>query len=142
MEIIKNKIQSGVYKPSSSSYWSRWFCILKKDKKVLRIVHDLQPLNTVTVKDSGVPLMIEQYAESFGGRGRYGMFDLFVGYDQCALAEESRDLTTFQTPLGTYKLTSIPMGSTNSMQIFHGDTMFLLQEKIPHVTIPFVAIYQ
>ena len=138
IEIIKNKIQSGVYEPSNSSYRSRWFCVLKKDGKSLRIVHDLQPLNAVAIKDSGVPPMLEQYAESFGGRGCYGMFDLFVGYDQRGLNNKSRDLTTFQTPLGTYRLTSIPMGYTNSMQIFHGDTTFLLQEEIPHVTIPFV----
>ncbi|KAF9553054.1 hypothetical protein CPC08DRAFT_738030 [Agrocybe pediades] len=30
------------------------------------------------------------------------------------------------------------MGYTNSMQIQHGDTTFLLQDEIPHVTIPFV----
>ena len=30
------------------------------------------------------------------------------------------------------------MGYTNLMQIFHGDTTFLLQEEIPHVTIPFI----
>ena len=138
VEIIKSKIQSGVYEPSNSSYRSRWFCVLKKDGKSLRIVHDLQPLNAVAVKDSGVPPMLEQYAESFGGRGCYGMFDLFVGYDQRALANRSRDLTTFQTPLGTFRLTSIPMGYTNSMQIFHGDTTFLLQEEIPHITIPYV----
>ena len=47
-------------------------------------------------------------------------------------------MTTFQTPLGTLRLTSIPMGYTNSMQIFHGDTTFLLQEEIPHVTEPFI----
>ena len=28
---------------SNSSYWSRWFCVLKKDGKSLRIVHNLQP---------------------------------------------------------------------------------------------------
>ena len=138
IEVIKNKIRTGVYEPSNSSYRSRWFCVLKKDKKSLRLVHDLQPLNAVVIKDSAVPPTIEPYAESFGGRACYGMFDLFVGFDQRALAPQSRDLTTFQTPLGTYRLTSIPMGYTNSMQIFHGDTTFLLQEEIPHVTVPFI----
>ena len=37
-----------------------------------------------------------------------------------------------------YRLTSIPMGYTNSIQIFYGDTTFLLQEEIPQVTIPFI----
>lgn len=138
VEVIKNKIASGIYEPSNSSYRSRWFCVVKKDGKSLRIVHDLQPLNAVAIKDSALPPMIEQYAESFGGRGCYAMFDLFVGFDQRSLATESRDLTTFQTPLGTFRLTSIPMGYTNSMQIQHGDTTFILQNEIPHVTIPFV----
>jgi len=138
VEIIKDKISSGIYEPSNSSYRSRWFCVLKKDGKSLRIVHDLQPLNAVAIKDSAVPPIIEPYAESFGGKACYSMFDLFVGFDQRELAQQSRDLTTFQTPLGTFRLTSIPMGYTNSMQIFHGDTTFLLQEEIPHVTVPFI----
>jgi hypothetical protein len=138
VDIIKAKISAGVYEPSSSSYRSRWFCVLKKDGKSLRLVHDLQPLNAVTIKDSGVPPIVETYAESFGGRGCYGIFDLFVGFDQRALAHESRDLTTFQTPLGTLRLTSIPMGYTNSMQIQHGDLTFLLQDEIPDVAVPFV----
>lgn len=138
VEVIRNKIQSGIYEASSSSYRSRWFCVLKKDGKSLRIVHDLQPLNAVTIKDSALPPTVEQYAEGFGGRGCYAMFDLFVGFDQRALSTQSRDLTTFHTPLGTFRLTSIPMGYTNSMQIQHGDITFLLQDEIPQVTVPFV----
>ena len=138
IEVLKNKIQAGVYEPSSSSYRSRWFCVLKKDKKSLRLVHDLQALNAVTIRDSAVPPIIEPYAESFRGRACYAMFDLFVGFNQRSLAVKSRDLTTFQTPFGAYRLTSIPMGYTNAMQIFHGDTIFILQEEIPHVTVPFI----
>lgn len=138
VDIIKAKIAAGVYEPSSSSYRSRWFCVLKKDKKSLRIVHDLQPLNAITIKDSGLPPTVEQYAESFGSRGCYGIFDLFVGFDQRSLASQSRDLTMFQTPLGTLRLTSIPMGYTNSMQIQHGDLTFLLQDEIPDIAVPFV----
>ena len=135
---IRDKIKSGIYETSNSSYRSRWFAVLKKDGKSIRLVHDLQPLNQVSIKDSAVPPTIEPYAESFGARSIYTVFDLFVGFDQCELAIQLRDLTTFQTPLGTFRLTSIPMGYTNSMQIFHGDTTFILQDKIPDVTIPFI----
>lgn len=90
IDIIKAKISAGVYEPSSSSYRSRWFCVLKKDGKSLQLVHDLQPLNAVTIKDSGVPPIIEQYAESFGGRSCYTVLDLFVGFDQWKLAPKSR----------------------------------------------------
>jgi len=138
VEIIKSKIAAGVYKPSNSSYRSRWFCVLKKDEKSLRLVHDLQPLNAVVVKDAGLPPIVEQYAESFGARGYYGIFDLMVRFDQRALALQSQDLTTFQSPLSTLCLTSISMGYTNSMQIQHRDLTFLLQDEIPDIAVPFV----
>ena len=134
---IRDKIKSGIYETSNSSYRSRWFAVLKKDGKSIRLVHDLQPLNQVSIKDSAVPPTIEPYAESFGARSIYTVFDLFIGFDQRELAVQSRDLTTFQTPLGTFRLTSIPMGYTNSMQIFHGDTTFILQDKILDITIQF-----
>ncbi|KIN96992.1 hypothetical protein M404DRAFT_32723 [Pisolithus tinctorius Marx 270] len=35
VQIIKEKIAAGVYEPSTSSYRSRWFCIVKKDGKSL-----------------------------------------------------------------------------------------------------------
>ncbi|KAF9553053.1 hypothetical protein CPC08DRAFT_646115, partial [Agrocybe pediades] len=79
--VIKAKILSGIYEHSDSSYRSRWFWVLKKDGKSICIVHDLQPLNAVTIKNSALPPHTEQYAESFGARGCYAVFDLFVGFD-------------------------------------------------------------
>jgi hypothetical protein len=96
------------------------------------------PLNQVTIRDAAVPPITEPYAESFGARACYGILDLFVSYDQRTIDKRSRDLTTFQTPLGTKRLTRVPMGYTNATQIMHGDVTFTLQEEIPHVTIPFV----
>ncbi|KAF7763894.1 hypothetical protein Agabi119p4_8431 [Agaricus bisporus var. burnettii] len=136
VDIIKAKISSGVYEPSNSSYRSRWFCVLKKDGKSLRLVHDLQPLNAVTIKDSGLPPMVEQYAESFGGRGCYGVFDLLVGFDQRSLSPDSRDLTTFQTPVGTLRLTSIPMGYSGQQN--PSNVLYLLNECIISIQIKFL----
>ena len=116
IKIIRDKIASGTYEPSSSSYRSRWFTVLKKNGK-LRIVHDLQPLNAVTIRDSAVPPYTEQLTESFGGRSCYGLLDLFVGYDERALHVDSRDLTTFPMPFGAYRLTSVPMGWSNTVSV-------------------------
>lgn len=138
LDVVREKIAAGVYEQSNSSYRSRWFTVLRKGGGKLRIVHDLQPLNAVTIRDSGVPPYTEQLAESCGGRACYGLLDLFVGYDERTLAMESRDLTTFQTPLGTFRLTCVPMGWSNSVPIFHGDVTYTLQDEIPDVTIPFL----
>jgi Integrase zinc binding domain/RNase H-like domain found in reverse transcriptase len=66
------------------------------------------------------------------------MLDLYVGYDERALSPSSRDLTTFQTPYGALRLTTLPMGWTNSVPIFHDDVTYILQPEIPHVTQPYI----
>ena len=138
IQILKEKIRVGVYERSNSSYQSKWFCVLKKDGKSLRLVHDLQPLNAVTIKDSGAPPILEFYADNLGGWGCYTGLDLFVAFDHCALSVQSQDLTTFQTPLGLLRLTSLPMGATNSVQVLQGDVSFILQDEMPDVAAAFM----
>ena len=133
---VKAKVDSAIYEPSNSPYRSNWFPVPKKDGTI-RMVHNLQPLNGVTIRDSAVPPFTDQTAEDFGGRGCYGMLDLYVAFDQRELDISSRDMTTFSTPLGTFRLTAIPMGWTNSFQVMHGDVTFMLQDLIPDVTSPY-----
>jgi len=137
-KIIQTKIDAGVYERSNSSYRSRWFTVLKKGGSHLRIVHSLEPLNAVTIQHSGVTPHTEQIAEQFAGRSCAGILDLYVGYDERALDESSRDYTTFQTPFGALRLVTLPMGWTNSVPIFHDDVTFILQAEIPHTTIPYI----
>ena len=137
-DMIRKKIEAGVYEPSNSSYRSRWFCVLKKDGESLRIVHSLEPLNAVTIAHSGVPPATEELASKFAGRACGGCLDLYVGYDERILAPESRDLTTFQTPFGAMRLVTLPMGWTNSVPIFHDDVTYILQDEVPDVTWPFL----
>ena len=127
-ELVRKKVEAGVYKPSQSSYRHAIMHVNKKCGNI-RIVHNLCPLNKVTVKDAGQPLIIDHYAEQCSGRSIYTTLNLFVGYDQRTLAEESRDYTTFQTPLGTHRLTVLPQGWTGSVQIFHNDVAFILQHE-------------
>ena len=129
IKFIKEKIASGTYEPSGSSYRLHWFCVPKKNGK-FRIVHDLQPLNAVTIKDAGLPPNVEPYAEQCMGRAIYSMGDLYVGYDHVPIALESCDLTTFQMPLGLHRLTALPMGWSNSVFIFQGHVTFILQDEL------------
>ena len=108
--LVKDKIDAGVFEPSNSSYRSRWFVVVKKDGKSLRIVQSLEPLNQVTIAHSGVPPFTEQLAEQFAGRACCSMMDLYVGYDERALTLSSRDHTTFQTLFGAMRLTALLMG--------------------------------
>ena len=137
-QVLQRKIDAGVMEPSNSSYRSRWFCVVKKDGKSLRIVQSLEPLNEVTIQHSGVPPFSEQLVEHFAARACGSMMDLYVGYDERALAKSSRDYTTFQTPYGAMRLTTLPMGWTNSVPIFHDDVTYILRPEIPQVTQPYI----
>ena len=71
-------------------------------------------------------------------RACYSMIDLFVGYDHRTLDISSRDLTSFQTPLGAYRCTVLPQGATNAVTVFHGDVTFILTPEIPNIAKPFL----
>jgi len=137
IQIFKDKFAAGVYKHSDASYRSHWFCI-KKKSCALQLVHDLQPLNVVTICNSGVTPLVDQLIETMAGCACYSMLDLFVGYDHHTLDISSHNLTTIQSPIGAVRLTCLPMGWTNASTIFHEDITFILKPKIPHITWPFV----
>ena len=137
IRIIQDKCRSGVYEPSSSSYNSRWFCVFKKDGKSLRLVHALEPLNAVTIRNSAMPPYTDIVAEDFAARSIYTTLDLYVSFDQRQLHKNSRDMTTFGTPFGALRLAVLPMGWTNSPAVLQGDVNHMLRPEIPHTTQPF-----
>lgn len=130
IKLLQEKINAGVYEPSQASYRSKWFCVLKKNGNI-RLVHDLQPLNQVTIRDAGLPPILDGFVEPFAGHQCYTVFDLFWGFDARKVAVQSRDLTSFLTPLGLLRITSLPMGFTNSPAEFQQCMVHILQEEIP-----------
>lgn len=90
----------------------------------------MQQLNAITVKDAATLPYVKHFAEQSARRSIYTMMDLFVGFDHCALNKESCDVTTFQTPLRTFRLMLLPMGWTDSLTIFQNDVAFILQDEI------------
>jgi transposase InsO family protein len=137
IELLKEKMAAGVYEPSQSSYRSRWFCVLKKNGK-LRIVHDLQPLNKISIRDAGLPPILDDFVEPFAGRQCYTVFDLFWGFDARKVHPASRDMTAFLTPLGLLRITSMPTGYTNSPAEFQQCMVFILQDEIPQIANIFI----
>ena len=130
IRLLKEKITAGVYEEAQSSYRSRWFCVKKKNGE-LRIVHDLQKLNGVSIRDSGVPPILEEFVEAYAGRSVYTVLDMYWGFHARMLDEDSRDMTAFQTPLGVLRIVSLPMGYTNSPAEFQACMMFILQDEVP-----------
>ena len=61
-----------------------------------------------------------------------------MGYDKWVLAKCSRDLTTFQMPFGVLRLVTLLMEWTNSVPIFHDNVTYILRDKIPKYTLPYI----
>ena len=137
LRLLQEKINAGVYERAHTAYRSRWFYVLKKDGG-LRIVHDLQKLNGVTIRDSAVPPIIEEFVEAYAGRSVYTVLDMYWGFHARVLDIHSRDLTAFQTPLGSFRLTSLPMGYANAPAEFQACMMFILQDEVPNVAGVFI----
>ncbi len=138
MKLLYDKIKAGVYEESNSSYRASWFCVTKKDGKSLRIVHDLQPLNAVTIRDSGGLPTPDEFSEECTGFTCLSALDQYSSYDLQLLHEDSRDLTTFQTPLGTLRNVTLPMGWTNSVAVQQGNLVHLLAPVKDNKAAPFV----
>ncbi|KXN89293.1 hypothetical protein AN958_05797 [Leucoagaricus sp. SymC.cos] len=60
--LIKQKIESGIYELSYSSYCHQWFTVAKKNGDI-HIIHNLMPLNAVTISNSQSPPLVYLYAE-------------------------------------------------------------------------------
>ncbi len=95
-------------------------------------------MNLVTIRDAGVPPGICDYVDDMQGRQCAGAIDLLLGYLQEPLDERSRDLTTFRTPIGLYRLTRLAVGATNLVAIFQRLITTILRDKILDTCLPFI----
>ncbi|KAL3689190.1 hypothetical protein R1sor_015499 [Riccia sorocarpa] len=137
IELLKEKMPMGILEPSMVPYSSRWFTVPKKSG-ALRFIQDLQPANSVTIRNMGAGPIVDEVADEFAGRSIYSIGDLYSGYDQFQLAMESRDLTTMRTPLGLMRMCTLSQRATNSVAHMQNAMHKVLREFVPEVTIPFI----
>lgn len=77
------------------------FYVLNQNR-ILRVLHDFQELNKVTIEYAGLPPAPEYFVEDFLSRGCYGLGCIMGEDHERNLAEKSRTLTAFETPLGRF----------------------------------------
>ena len=130
VKIIKDRIDCGALERSFGPYRNPWFLVPKKQTGKYRLINCAQKLNAVTMKDASLPPTVDEFSEEFAGYPLISLLDLFSGYDQCALAEESRDMTAFMTPFGLMRMATLPQSYTNGVQIFDRVIRKVLAEQI------------
>src|SRR5579859_5070438 len=138
MEIVKEKLKMGLLEYSQGPYRSRFFLVPKKNPGEYRLINDVQPLNKVTIRDSGMPPATDEFSEDFGGCPILSAIDYYSSYNQILLDLRSRDLTAFATLLGSLRQMRLPQGWTNSVAYFMWIITKVLWFLIPHYARPFI----
>ncbi|KAJ5303745.1 uncharacterized protein N7443_003405 [Penicillium atrosanguineum] len=130
-DMLRDRLRKGVLEPCDGPYRNPWFLVKKKSAGKYRLINAAMLINKVTKRDANMPPDADEFAEEFAGLALTSLVDLYSGYDQISLAEEDRDLTAIQTPLGLLRQTTILQGAANSVAQFQrvnlDETLYLLE---------------
>jgi len=128
---VREKLENGMLEFSQGPYRSRYFLVEKKDGKY-RFINDVQPLNKVTIRDSGMPPSVDEFSEDFAGYLIVTSVDYYSGYNEIPLDKDSRDLTAFLSDVGLVRSTRLPQGWCNSVATFQRIVGKVHCRQIPH----------
>jgi hypothetical protein len=66
VNLLKEKMQVGIFEPSMAPYSNCWFTVSKK-LGALRFIQDMQPANRIIIKNKGSGPIVDEVAEAFVG---------------------------------------------------------------------------
>lgn len=101
-DIVKEKLTNGLIEFSQGPYRSRYFLAEKKGYKKWWFINDVQFLNEVMIKNSGIPPSVDEFSEDFASYPITSAIEYYFDYDQILLDKNailqlsSRTLTLFE----------------------------------------------
>ena len=99
IEMLKNRVEKGIFKLSYGPYRNPWFLIKKKEKGKYRLINTTIKINRVTIRDANLPPSVNKFSKKFVKYIITSLIDFFSGYNQIELDEKRRDLIAFYTPI-------------------------------------------
>ena len=133
-------INQGLIEHSKSSWSSPIVLVLKKNGK-WRLCSDYRKLNAITVPDSYSLPNIDEIFDSLGGAKIFSTLDLFSGYHQIRMDEDSIGLTCFTTKFGNFVYNVMPFGLTGAPATQMNRILFDLLGKCVFVFIDDILIF-
>ena len=117
-EHLKEMLEAGAIRPSSSPFSSNVVVVRKKDGSI-RFCVDFRKLNNKTVKDAYAIPRIEDTLHLLAGSRYFTKLDLRSGYWQVELREKDKQKTAFQVgTMGFYEFNRMPFGLCNAPATF------------------------
>jgi len=127
---IKDMINKRIIIPSSSEWSFPVVLVPKNNSNDWRFCVDYRKLNDITVPDSYSLPYIDEIFDNLGGAEIFSTLDLFSGYHQILLDDDSVDKTCFTTKYGNFVFKVMPFGLCNAPATFHREMNKILFDLI------------
>ncbi|XP_055340378.1 uncharacterized protein LOC129589596 isoform X3 [Paramacrobiotus metropolitanus] len=115
---ISAMIDKGVIRPSRSDCSSPIVLARKDHGRSWRLCNDVRGVNSITIFDKHPLPRVDDCLQALSGKRYISTLDLVSGYWQMPLAEESKPLTAFQSPMGFYEYEELCFGLKNAPSYF------------------------
>lgn len=118
---ISNLLSNSLIEPSTSCYNSPIILVPKKSPtniKKWRMCIDYRAVNKRLLSDRFPLPRIDSILDGLGRAQFFSVIDLYNGFHQVPLAEESRDITAFSADHGSYQWKVLPFGLSVSPNSF------------------------
>ncbi|XP_069505554.1 small integral membrane protein 44 isoform X2 [Ambystoma mexicanum] len=123
----------GVIEEVEASEWLSPVVLIKKpNSQELRVCIDLRSLNLEVITDNYPLPSINELILLMKEAKIFSKLDMRNAYHQIQLHEESKPLTAFITPFGTYQFTKMPFGLSSAASAFQR-MMDVLLRKVKNV---------
>lgn len=130
-------LQHGVIEESQSE-WNSSLVPVMKPSGSIRWCVDYRSVNNATEKDSHPIGSCEDNIGRLAGSKIYSVIDGQGAFHQIPMAEESKDVTSFSTPFGTYRFICMPFGLANAPSTYARLVRLALQGIPWSVALPFL----